>query len=81
MRLATEVERLEREPNPADGPDWRSSFCERLCPEKADMFSGSQSHQRKSQKLCSLGRIPGGNEPDEADRQSRHEDCERVTWP
>ena len=54
---------------------------EGVCPEKADMFSGSQSHQRKSQKLCSLGRIRGGNETDEADRQSRHQDGEQVTGP
>jgi len=45
------------------------------------MFSGSQSHQSRSQKLCSIGRIRGGNDVDEADRQSHPRDGERVTGP
>ena len=54
---------------------------ETVCPAKAGMFSGSQSHWGKSQKPRSLDRISGGNETDEADRQSHLEDGERVTGP
>jgi len=43
------------------------SFCGRVRPAKAGMFSGRQSHRRKSQELRSLSRIRGGNEADEAD--------------
>ena len=52
-----------------------------VCPDKADMFSGNQSHEGKSQKPWSTGRICGGNEADEADRQSHLRDGERVTGP
>ncbi len=54
---------------------------ETVCPAKAGMFSGSQSHWGKSQKPRSLDRISGGNETDEADRQSHLQDGERVTGP
>ena len=53
-----------------------SIFCGGVRPAKAGMFNGSQSHQGNSQKLCNLGRIRGGNEADEADRQSRQLDGE-----
>jgi hypothetical protein len=59
----------------------RLSFRTGVCPDKADMFSGNQSRQGKSQKPCSTGRICGGNEADEADRQSHLRDGERVTGP
>ena len=51
-------------------------FGEGVRPAKAGMFSGSQSHQGNSQKLCNLGRIRGGNEADEADRQIHQLDGE-----
>jgi hypothetical protein len=57
-------------------------FAEQCRPAKAGMFSGRhQSHRGKSQKPRSLGRIRGGNEADEADRQSHPWDGERVTGP
>jgi hypothetical protein len=59
----------------------RDGFGEGVCPDKADMFSGNQSHQGKSQKPCSKGSVRGGNESDEADRQSHLRDGERVTGP
>jgi hypothetical protein len=40
---------------------------ETVCPAKAGMFSGSQSHRGKSQKPRSSDRIGEGNEADEAD--------------
>jgi len=43
------------------------------------MFSGSQSHRGKSQNPRSLDRIGGGNEADEADRQSPRKEGEQVT--
>jgi hypothetical protein len=57
------------------------NICGLVRPAKAGMFSGSQSHRRKSQDLRSLGRIRGGNESDEADRRSHPWDGERVTGP
>ena len=54
---------------------------EGVCPAKAGMFSGRQSHQGKRQEPCSLGCIRGGNEADGANRQSHPWDGERVTGP
>src|SRR5438105_8162328 len=48
----------------------QTGFGEGVRPAKAGMFSGRQSHRGKSQKPCNLGRIRGGNEAGEADRQS-----------
>src|SRR2546422_7862747 len=47
-------------------------FCGAVCPAKASMFSGRQSGRGRSQEPHSLGRIRGGNEADETDRQSVH---------
>ncbi|MCK4414550.1 MAG: SUMF1/EgtB/PvdO family nonheme iron enzyme [Candidatus Eisenbacteria sp.] len=63
------------------GTAGRCSFREGVCPVKAGMFSGSQSHRGKSQKPRSLDHIGGGNEAGEADRQSHLRDGERVTGP
>ena len=54
---------------------------ERVRPAKAGMFSGRQSHRSNSQELRSLGCIRGGNEADEANRQSHPRDGERVIGP
>ena len=56
-------------------------FGEPVRPAKAGMFSGGESHRGKSRKPRSLGCIRGGNEADEANRQSHPWDGERVTGP
>jgi hypothetical protein len=71
IREGRQGQSLQQEPN----------YWQAVCPDKADMFSGNQSHQGKSQTPCSTGRICGGNEADEADRQSHLRDGERVTGP
>jgi hypothetical protein len=50
-------------------------------PAKAGVFSGRQSHRGNSQEPRSLGCIRGGNEANEANRQSHPWDGERVTGP
>ena len=59
----------------------RSSFREPVRPAKAGVFSGRQSHRGNSQEPRSLGCIRGGNEANEANRQSHPWDGERVTGP
>jgi hypothetical protein len=61
--------------------DRRSSSRTLVRPAKAGAFSGSQSHGGNSQKPRSLDRTGGGNEPGEADRQSRPGGGEQVTGP
>jgi hypothetical protein len=60
---------------------WRMNKKEGVCPAKVGMFSGSQSHRGRSQNPRSLDRIGGGNEADEADRQSPRKEGEQVTGP
>src|SRR5262245_48443434 len=49
------------------------------CVQKRQICSvGGSPTGGKVRNLRSLGRIRGGNEADEADRQSHHEDGERV---
>jgi len=57
------------------------NFCGAVCPVKADMFSRKEAYRGKSQKPLSLGCIRGGNEADEANRQSHRKDGERATGP
>lgn len=52
-----------------------------VCPDKAGMFSRSQSCQGKNQKPCSLDGRYEGNRLSEAHRQSCLWDSERVTGP
>lgn len=56
-------------------------FGQAVCPAKAGMSSGRQSRRGNSQEPRSLGCIRGGNEADEANRQSRPWGGERVTGP
>src|SRR5262249_51414050 len=82
-RVSTKSWELHRPPPIVPFWDRRREgvFADECVQERQTCSVGDSPTGGKVRNLCSLGRIRGGNEADEADRPSHLRDGERVTGP